>query len=519
MHENRSPANNQATSALFRVVFFRCVASLAVAAILLSGILSVPEYARGTTAPGEQKERGEKGETKEKKHEAQAGPEKLPPPAVETDERSPVLLAGQVSEDSAGPSGVIRFWLTVENRSSQNIANVQLTHPQIPGFRLTRLCWPGAAENHCEEVANDEDAGEVEPAKPSAARHLLQGALQPQQSVTVWGYLEAVKTTPRQNTFLTVSWDGPGHSSETIGLGDIESLSHLRALFLLFSNRWEWSFPIALSILTLLGRWWLKSREKTREARAEELSYQQRTWSLMLKQAQNVGLKYYTPLSGSLLALRDELELYLVARDANILAEACYDLMMFQRRLREALDAVGGYYFKNRNAESLADLLYQKHRVLLNFDAPLRKQFSAAGVNMQPTTTWARFSELMHSPASHIHPFWLAFQAHMATVPHADLEREIRVLDAYAALLEYEVNRPLLYWYGKLRPIQFKFVDVKADPSRNVFLEWKSWQAKMQLSPAQVADYEIWGANYLKDAERDVSVEPKKKSWWRGIGN
>ena len=510
MHESHSLANNQAKRSLLRTESFRCIASLALTAILLSGILSAPTYARGVTARNEQKEE----ESKEKKHEAQPKPEKSSPAATETDEKSPIHLAGQVSEDSAGPSGVIRFWLTVENRSPQNVTNVQLTHPQIPGFRLTRLCWPGTAENRCEEVPKDE-ADEAEPVKPSAVRHLLQATLQPQESITVWGYLEAVKTTPKQNAFFTVSWDGPGHSSETIGLGDVESLSHLRALFLLFSNRWEWSFPIALSILTLLGRWWLKSREKKREARAEELSYQQRTWSLMLKQAQNVGLKYYTPLGGSLLALRDELELYLVARDVKILAEACYDLLMFQRRLREALDSVGGYYFKNRNAEALADLLYQKHRVLLNFDATLRKQFSAAGVNMRPTTTWAKFSELMNSPASYVHPFWIAFQAHMAKVAEADLQKEIRILDAYAALLEYEVNRPLLYWYGKLRPIQFKFVDAKADPSRNALLEWKSWQSKLQLSTEQAAAYEAWGANYLKESEMEISVEEKKKSWWR----
>ena len=88
-------------------------------------------------------------------------------------------------------------------------------------------------------------------------------------------------------------------------------------------------------------------------------------------------------------------------------------------------------------AESFADLLFQKHRALLNFDAALHTKFSAASLGMKLDTTWAEFTQAMQSPASAIHFFWLAFQPHMATLTDDTLNRELRVLDAYSGLLQY----------------------------------------------------------------------------------
>jgi hypothetical protein len=345
-----------------------------------------------------------------------------------------------------------------------------------------------------------------------------------QESVTVWGYLEATKASPKQIAFLTVSWDGPGQSSKTIGLGEVESLSAPRAFFLFFSNNWEWTFPILLPILGFLGSLLLKRWARKRKTRAEELSYAQRTWSLMLKQAQTIGLKYYTPLNGSLQVLRDEFESYLIARTAaatdpnkiqkadHVLTEACYDLLMLQRRLRKTLDEVGGYYFKDRDGELLADALYQKHKSLLDFGSQLREKFSAASLEMKTTTTWAEFLVQISTPRNAIHIFWPEFRQHMANVSAQVLEEEVRVLDAYAALLNYEVNRPQLYWYNRLRPIQFKYTAGKK--SRDEILHWESKKDKLQLSDSQVVEYERAGKNYLEVVEKEVRVNPNKK-WWQ----
>jgi hypothetical protein len=272
----------------------------------------------------------------------------------------------------------------------------------------------------------------------------------------------------------------------------------------------------------------------------------------MLKQSQAVGLKYFTPMSGSLEALRDDLDRYLKARTGStgsatmppltvppvvanptagvapaapsgtyasaphdaILSEACYDLLMFQRRLRYALDALGGYYFKNLDAESLADALYQKHRTHLNFDLGLRTQFSAAGKEMRTGTTWAEFCGKLQNSSLSIQGFWLGFRAHMAAVSDLDLALELRILDAYAALLNYEVNRPLFYWYGERRAIRFKFTE-KSNPSKDVFLKWKEpWQTKLDHSESQTNEYIRMGSRYLKDVEKAKFVETEKKHWW-----
>jgi hypothetical protein len=236
----------------------------------------------------EKSERAQPPAGADRKSENSASPE------PSGDDKSSVSLSGQVAEDSAGPHGVIRFWLTIDNRSAQPIRNIQLAQPQIRGFRLAGLCWPGNKVSECPDLSGDAPvtSPDAHPGKPPASPQPLidlQSSLEPGQAVTVWGYLEAIKTTRKEIAFLTVSWDGPAHSSKTVGLGEVESLSVARAFFLFFTNNWEWTFPILLPVLTFLGSRLLKRREGKRKARAEELSHRQRTWSLMLKQAQPKG--------------------------------------------------------------------------------------------------------------------------------------------------------------------------------------------------------------------------------------
>jgi hypothetical protein len=529
MLENCSPDHGKIFGDSSRGIAQRCVRRISFAIVLLLASSPAIRPIRAAVPPAQ--ERKEKPEKSERQRPSSGEPKaaKSESPESAADEKSPVSLSGQVAENSAGPHGVIRFWLTVENRSGQPIGNLQLTQPQIPGFRLTRLCWPAAKDSQCPEISSeiatkDSDANSNSAAVPSGSLIDLHSSLTARESVTVWGYLEAAKASPKQIAFLTVSWDGPGHSSKTIGLGEVESLSAPRAFFLFFSNNWEWTFPILLPILGFLGSLLLKRWARKRKARAEELSYAQRTWSLMLKQAQTIGLKYYTPLSGCLQTLRDELEMYSSARTAaakdskapqdtdSVLTEACYDVLMLQRRLRETLDVVGGYYFKNRDAEFLADALYQKHKALLDFSPQLREKFSAASLEMKVTTTWAEFLVQVGTPRNAVHGFWPEFRAHMAKISEKVLEEELRVLDAYSALLNYEVNYPMLYWYGIQRPIQFKFTTGKK--SRDEILNWGPYQAKLHLSDSQVVEYERAGKNYLTVAEKEVRAGPEKKKWW-----
>src|SRR5262245_56656515 len=112
-------------------------------------------------------------------------------------------------------------------------------------------------------------------------------------------------------------------------------------------------------------------------------------------------------------------------------------------------------------------------------------------MEMEITSTWAEFLVQSDTAHSAVSIFWQGFRGHMAGLSVQVLEQEIRVLDAYSALLNYEVNRPLLYWCGKLRPIQFKYT--KDAPSRDQILNWKEKKEKLLLSDSQVKEFELAG--------------------------
>jgi hypothetical protein len=450
------------------------------------------------------------------KEKASISPRASEKPAAAPEDKSGVGLSGQVSQDSAGPRGLIRFWISVENRTEATLDDVQLRNPEIPGFALKRLCWPATPDNHCMEIRTDGDAPSM--AQAPQAQYRLAEHLHPRQPVSVWGYLEATDSEPKQNAFVTVSWTVAGSpSSETVTLGEVESLNCLRALALQVIHGWEWSFPLATLIGGFLYDQWRRKREKKEKAserdrkskerdREELRDHQKRTWNLMLPRSQQAALKFYTPLAGAAQSARDQLRKYQDSRQLGNLPGACFEMLFFHWRLRQAIDQIGGYYFKSPEAEQLADLIYCKHRYLLGLnDSTNRSLLSGAVDEIKPNTTIARFLQEKGNPRSKAHAFWTYFET-WATTKSMELGRDIFVLDAYAALLRYEANRPSLHWYGKLDPISFALPE-----SRKVISQWAPWKATdhLNLSDALVLEYEAMASRYLKEVEQPVDVTVK----------
>lgn len=460
---------------------------------------------------------GEKSKEKESPRAVVAKPE-VKPAGEASDDKSGVALAGQVSEESAGPRGLIRFWITIENHTGATLDKVELKNLEIPGFALKRLCWPGTEDNRCQEIQTGSD--DPAPAQPAQGHYDLADHLQPQQTLTIWGYLEANDSASKQNAFATVNWSSGGApSSKTVTLGEVESLNWLRALALRVIHGWEWSFPVATLLGGFLYDMWRRWREKkeksaesarrTKEREREELrDHQKRTWNLMLPRSQQAALKFYTPLAGAAQSARDQLRKYEGSKDAKDLPGACYELLFFHWRLRQAIDQIGGYYFKSRDAEQLADLIYQKHRFLLGLnDAANRSLLSGAVDNIKPTTTVGRFLQEKSDRHSKTHVFWEYFEKWATTSPGSGyLADDIFVLDAYAALLEYEANRPSLHWYGKLDPIRFSL-----PKSRDVISQWVPWKGpdRLNLSDELAQAYEKAAAAYLGEVEKPVDVTVK----------
>jgi len=500
-------------------------------------------------------------------------------------EKSGVALSGQISEEFAGPRGLIPFWITIENSTDADLSSIQLKDPELVGFRLRRLCWPGILNQPCKDIPTTLDTAASASQTPTAAgkimnffhltglvgwfcncflpapslvppedRYDLADSLKPQQSVTVWGYLEAVRSAPAQTAFVSLNWKtarvgtAAVSSSKTVSLGEVESLNCLRALALSIIHGWEWSFPLAGLLGGSLYKLWLDSREKKRKAKAaarakaehhrDELrDHQKRTWNLMLPRSQQAALRFYTPLAGAAQIARDQLRTYKATSAIGDLQAACYEILLFHWRLRLAIDNIGGYYFKNRDAEQLVDLVYRKHRFLLGLNSAANRKLVSAAVDdiepifptyqfqlgltdvangknvagavdeVKPNTTIGRFLAQQADANSNSGKFWAYFQTWASTSPD-HLVQDIDVLDAYAAVLEYESNRPSLHWYGKLEPIHFTLPNARA-----VITDWEPWKTpdRLNLSAQDVTRYTTKAAEYLTEVERTLDATVREE--------
>jgi hypothetical protein len=417
------------------------------------------------------------------------------------EDKSGVALAGQVSEESAAPWRQIRFWLTIENHTRATLDTIQLKNPEIPGFQLTRLCWPSKPNGDCKDLRS-----------APQDRYDLADHLREQQSLTVWGVLKPTKSDHKQRAFASIGWlDAGVPSSKTVTLGEVESLNFLRALALEVIHGWEWSFPLVTFLAGGAYELFRRHREKTaqkkedakkaKEREAEELrDHQKRTWNLMLPMAQRAALKFYTPMAGAVHSARVQLSRYRLLGNDQALRRGCYHMVFFHWWLRRAINEVGGYYFKSRSAEILADLLYGKHTLLLGLKEESNMRLLARAVDIiKLNTTVDGFIGQLDHTGSDVEKFWVYFSDWALS---DNCREDLAVLDAYGAMLEYESNRPSVHWYGTLDPIRF----ATPEKTRRAICDWQGWKepARLNLSDDLATMYEAMASDYLREVEKPL---------------
>jgi hypothetical protein len=208
-----------------------------------------------------------------------------------------------LSRDSAGPSGKIRFWITISNQSEAPIQNLRFADFFAPGFSRPEEFSGGCNGATWGQVCSE---------------------LAPQATVTIWGDLAAGENSePKENAYAVVLWDSKTRPAQAaaVQLGEIERLSWWEALW-----KWLTQLDVGLPTLTalLIGVYKLrqgkkekretaqkaaeaaaeaaKKSEQERKERSEaELREQhQQTWNLMLPQANRFSLKYYIPSANAI---------------------------------------------------------------------------------------------------------------------------------------------------------------------------------------------------------------------------
>ena len=258
-----------------------------------------------------------------------------PPSPAET---ARLTATGGISAHTVGVDERVRIWLTVSNAASHSIYDVRLLVQLDPAdydiegiYKWTAL--PG------QPAASQQRLG-------PGREQLIADELKPGENIGVWAYFRP--HTPHDTTTLNglVSWRSvEGDPSQLfVTFGDLKVQG-------LWDRTYQLIKDFALPLVVLLLPFLIQQMAQKRAHLAE-------TWNLMLPDSHHTTMTYYMPLGSPLnSALRDFVKWSDAPNPGQKKEEAraiFFHLMLFRRRLKHAMEKLGGYYFKDRVGERLA---------------------------------------------------------------------------------------------------------------------------------------------------------------------
>jgi hypothetical protein len=423
-------------------------------------------------------------------------PAKAEPPAVLPAVSPTVKVTGSLSTTVVTTFGRVSGFVTVANESTDFISAIRImVHvPEGFSFQGARIEQDQPTDLHCSPMGQSTHTA----LKCEVPGTLEQGA---ERAITFeW---KAESDQPQESVDVTVEWVAGNlgfPSSRSISLGEISAAASWKL--------WVVQNPLVLPLISgLLGglivalvQAWLASREKRledhraalaklgEEDRAaksrrldEERAHKTATWDMMLPQAHQLAMQHYVHMQSFVRGAISYLARYEKAskpggsldpelNDLPIRAFLC--LILFARRMQHSTDTVGGLYFKNRVAEEIVSRCYYAYRKLY-FDRNIQARGAYEWIlsRILPTARTSDLYEKMHAlsivgvgPPASSDPKVLeelqlgkaietAFQEFdtLLIQPVGDGLRAkiVSILEGFAAVMQFEMNRPYRYWYNQ----------------------------------------------------------------------
>jgi hypothetical protein len=373
-----------------------------------------------------------------------APPPQSPPPGV-------VSVNGHLTEEYAvPPDGKIRFWISIENRTGTEITNVHLVEVYAPGFVLQGRCKAESGqpitqttENRCcvDQSGDDKSLCAGVPAGGSRS-----------------GSFDLLATKPESeyDFYVTVAWtSGSTAFSTNVPLGKGRAVGRgNRFLLELPSQPLLAAVPLVVALLAALFAW----ETKRLEQRAM-------TWtSTILVEAHKAAVKYYMPMATWYVAAAFNIKAYreevVKCQKAQppcsplVPQKAYFYMMMGQWFYWQTLVNETAFHLKNLTGEDVVQQLYGRHNELFGLaDPEFKRLIDRILGTLKKNTSLNDFlvaTELAQSDAS---KGWIRF----CQWAHSDeCEKDIEVLICFASVLEYEINRPNISWYGSLDPLRIE---------------------------------------------------------------
>jgi hypothetical protein len=436
-------------------------------------------------------------------------------PAVEPEakaEGSGVILTGHLSSDTVTDGDVLRFWLTVENRTSVPLQSVRVIQLNTPGFHRLPSCDGSSTQTAgCSKSANgqalDPDCG-LAPSSdvpaPAPGDWLLCQSLKPGESLVTWGDLTASNPYgPAERLYAVVAWSQrqmtPSETSvnggskpappppkassaktatsvsanqigseanskagafeqstRIVALGTAEPVSVLH--FLTLFTKPEVSIPGALTVLGLLFTLFASRRDE-----------RSKVFNAMLGSAHEAAVQYFMPMASTLAAALRLIREATAAQQGLSSADAAtrdaaeekvrekrrqgfYYLTIFHWWQRRVFNKVGAYQLNSRTGERLLLILASKHRDLYPRTAEAawrRSDVILSDINKE--TTLDEFLGTLDGGDTNWSEAWSDYSHWIDT---DSCKKDALYLEAFVHIMVYEVNGLHQLWYGSRSPMK-----------------------------------------------------------------
>jgi hypothetical protein len=439
----------------------------------------------------------------EKKNPNQAA---KPPAALGASTSLAVAVTGSLSANLVSTKAHVSGFVTIANGSNEPLTQMRLLVHVPDGFSFlgARVEQDQPVTLQCDPV----DARMSVMVKCDVPGTLPKGA---ERAITLEWNVETDE--PQQSVDVTVEWLAgatDSGSSRSLSLGELSSASPWKLwvagnpLFLPLLT------GVLGGLIVAVVQAWLASRQKSREyqraqlaklneenrarqakideeGRAskarkleEERTHKVATWDLMLPQSHQLATQHYVHMQSFVNGAISSLQRYETASKPSAPADpeikdlplrSFLYLLLFARRMQYSTDTVGALYFKNRTAEEIVSRCYYVYRKLY-FDRSIqsRGEYEAILRGISPKARVSDLYEKLNRKPGAASPapadtkalaaieLGKALQAAFAEFDTLWIQgaagkalraKIVPVLDGFASVLQFEMNRPYRYWYNE----------------------------------------------------------------------
>ncbi|MDQ3280616.1 MAG: hypothetical protein M3Q69_04310 [Acidobacteriota bacterium] len=191
-----------------------------------------------------------------------------------------------------------------------------------------------------------------------------------------------------------------------------------------------------------------EARLEQRKAAAEKNAQTQQTWNIMLLKSHQNAERHYMPIGTAAKRIGEywRASTYGDPADRAKNFDQCFfSFLLFLSRMRRMIRSIGGFYFKSRRGEVAARLLWTK--ILKTSDALFGRDVRERATKaVMPQWMYADYCDDA-SEKKEVRTIKELFRDNSEK-----FEALVPAFEAFALVLEFEMNRPYEHWYGHPEP-------------------------------------------------------------------